>query len=244
VAIALEELGYPTFHTILMYAYENEEILKMWSERVVEPAIAKLDPVIGRADLKLIADSGYQAVADMPSILYFEQILEEYPDCKFVLTTRENSEVWYRSWESLTKSVTTSMHLGGILFPTVRLYSRYLRWAYAFVNKDTSYMTSFFPKDDNIKENAIATYEEHNRRVREVIPPDQLLEFNVKDGWDPLCQFLEVEECPTTPFPKSNSGGQMRAQSYSAVVVGIIVLFFVIRSAWKSFAKKEKKKIA
>jgi Sulfotransferase domain len=211
---------------------------------VVDPAIAKEEPVIGAADLKLIADSGYQAVADMPSVLYFEQILEEYPDCKFILTTRENSEVWFRSWDSLTKSVTKSMHLAGLLFPTVKLYSRYLRWAYAVVNKDASYLTSRYPKEDNIKENAIATYEEHNRRVREVIPQDQLLEFNVKDGWDPICKFLAVEECPTTAFPKSNSGGQMRAQMYSAILVGGAVLIYIIRKTWKSFGKKEKKKIA
>jgi hypothetical protein len=227
-----------------MYTYENEEILKMWSEKIVDPALEKLEPVIGRADLKLIADSGYQAVADLPSIFYFEQILEEFPDCKFILTTRENSEVWYRSWQTLTKSITTSMHLGGFFFPTLRLYSRYLRWAYAVVNNDTSYMTAFFPKDENIKENAIATYEEHNRRVREVIPPDQLLEYSVTDGWDPICKFLEVEECPTTPFPKSNSGSQMRAQAMSAFVVGCILMLLLIIKTWKNIAKTKKMKTA
>ena len=238
-------MGYPTFHTITMYTYENEEILKMWSEKVVDPALEKVEVSIGRADLKLIADSGYQAVADVPSIFYFEQILEEFPDCKFILTTRENSEIWFRSWQSLTKSITRSMHLGGYFFHTLRLYSRYLRWAYAVVNNDTSYLTSFFPKEENIKENAIATYEEHNRRVREVIPPDQLLEYSVKEGWDPLCKFLEIEECPVTPFPKSNSGGQLRAQSYSALLIGIILLFFLIRKFSKSFtALGSKKKVA
>lgn len=224
-----------------MYTYENEEIMKMWSEDVVDPALEKGEISIGRANLQLIADSGYQAVADLPSIFYFEQILEEFPDCKFILTTRENSEVWYRSWQSLTKSISTPAYAGGIFFHTLRLYSRYWRWANAVVNNDTSHLTSFFLKE-NIKENAIGTYEEHNRRVREVIPKDQLLEYNVKDGWDPLCKFLEIEECPVTPFPKSNSGSQVRAQTSTASLIGMVLLFFIGRTFWKSVSTRKESK--
>lgn len=222
-----------------MYAYENEEIFNMWSEKIVDPVIEKQEPFIGRADLKLIAESGYQAVADLPSCLFYEQILEEYPDCKFILTTRENSEVWYRSWATLTKSVTTSMYLGGMLFPNLAQYSRYLRFVYSVVNKDASYITSTFPKDESIKENAIASYEEHNRRVREIIPSEQLLEFSVTDGWESLCKFLEIEECPTTPFPKSNSARSMRAQTSSAFWVVTIFLLYLISKVLKSMKKKK-----
>jgi Sulfotransferase domain len=236
--LALEELGFHTMHTIHMYAYENEEIFNMWSEKIVNPAIEKGEPILGRADLQLIADSGYQAVTDLPSCLFYEQILEEFPDCKFILTTRENSEVWFRSFAGLTKSVTTTMHLGGLLFPTLAQYSNFFRWEYALINKDASYLTSTFPKDEPIKENAIATYEEHNQRVRELIPPEQLLEFSVKDGWEPLCKFLEIEDCPATPFPKSNSARSVRAQSSSAFGAASIFLLYVINKVRKSFNKK------
>jgi Sulfotransferase domain len=245
VALALEELGFPTLHTFHMLAHENEEILRMWSKLIVDPAIDRKEPIVGRADLKLIADSGYQAVSDLPSCLFFEQMLEEYSDCKFILTTRESSEIWFRSWETLTKSVTGTMHLGGLLFPTLHLYSRYFRWLYSVINKDPSYLTSIIPKNKNIKENAIASYEEHNRRVREVIPPNQLLEFNVKDGWEPLCAFLEIEQCPTTPFPKSNSARSLQAQSSSAFWIVLVFLVFVASKVCKSFYKNDilKKKV-
>jgi hypothetical protein len=224
-----------------MYEYENEEILHMWIKKIVNPAIEKKEPIVGRADIKLIAESGYQAVADLPSCLFYEQILEEFPDCKFILTTRENSEVWFRSWTTLTKSITSSMHLGGILFPTLGHYSNYLRWVYAVVNKDASYLTSTIPKDENIKENAIASYEEHNARVREIIPPAQLLEFSVEDGWEPMCKFLEIEECPTTPFPKTNSARSMRAQSFAAFWVATVFLLYLINKARKSIKKPKGK---
>lgn len=238
IMLALDELGIPTLHSMYTYTLENEEILNMWTEKVINPAIEKKEPIIGRADLKLIADSGYQAVADMPACLFYEQMLEEYPDCKFILMTRENSEVWYRSWETATKSFSMMLHLGGMLFPTLARFGASMRFVSAFVNKDASYLTSRFPKTENIKENAIASYEEHNRRVRKLIPPDQLLEFSVKDGWEPLCKFLEIDECPTTPFPKSNSARSMHAQTASGLCFVSIFAFFMIRMLRKSFQKK------
>ena len=244
VTLALEELGYPTLHTIHLYENENEEILHMLDEKIISPAIEKNEAVVGKADLALIANSGYQAVADLPFILFFEQIYEEYPDCKFILTTRENSEVWYRSWESMTKSVSNGIHFAGILLPTVRIYSKYLRWMYAVVNKDTSYLTSTIPSDDSIKENAIATYEEHNRRVRELIPANQLLEFDVRGGWEPICTFLEITDCPTTPFPKTNSAKQMQAQSFVAFWFGGLLLIILIQMIRKATSQRRKEKAA
>ena len=244
MTLALEELGYPTLHTIHMYAYENEEILRMVDETILSPAIEKKVAVVGKADLALIANSGYQAVADLPFIFFHEQIYEEYPDCKFILTTRETSEIWYRSWESMTKSLSNVLHISGIFFPTVRIYSKYFRWMYAVVNKDASYLTSIIPKDDNIKENAIATYEEHNRRVREVIPAHQLLEFDVRWGWEPLCTFLEMTDCPTTPFPKTNSAKQIQAQSVSGFLFGGMLLIILIQMIRKLTMRRRKEKTA
>ena len=37
-------------------------------------------------------------------------------------------------------------------------------------------------------------------------PKDQFLEFNIKDGWNPLCEFLKVS-IPETEFPHENKKG-------------------------------------
>jgi hypothetical protein len=228
--VALEDLGFPTLHTIHMYAIENEEILQMWTDRMVEPALKERKPLLGKADLKLIADLGYTAVADLPLCLFYEQIYNEYPNAKFILMTRENSEVWFRSWETLTTSISTFIYIGGLVFPTLKQYSNYLRWLHSYVNKDISYMDGIIPSSNNIKENAITSYEEHNRRVREIIPAEQLLEYNVKQGWEPLCQFLEIENCPKDkPFPKTNSARSMKAQSNTAFYAVAIVVIYLIR---------------
>jgi hypothetical protein len=53
--------------------------------------------------------------------------------------------------------------------------------------------------------NALAeSYEAHNKAVRDLIPPEQLLVYQVKEGWEPLGKFLNVQT-PTTEFPRTNN---------------------------------------
>lgn len=184
--------------------------------------------MMGEPDLDLLVSLGYQATADLPMALYFEQVMEKFPDCKFILTTRENSEVWFRSWDTLTKSITNPTHVGGFAFSSVRQIEFYLRWLYSVVNKDESYLWKPFPLPDQHKETAIASYEEHNRRVRAMVPNDKLLEYSVNEGWDPLCDFLEIKSCPQTPFPRTNSARSVQVQAISAQITPMMGALFVI----------------
>lgn len=170
--------------------------------------------------------------------LYFEQVMEEFPDCKFVLTTRDNSEAWFRSWDTLTKSITQPAHLGSFFFTNAVQYMAYYRWLFSIVNKDETYLTSDFPFPNQNKEHAIASYEEHNRRVRETIPSDRLLEYSVKEGWQPLCEFLEISDCPQTPFPKTNSARSVRVQSISAFIAPLIIVLFVLFYSFANVFRK------
>ena len=47
--------------------------------------------------------------------------------------------------------------------------------------------------------------------VKRTVPPDQLLVFNVKEGWEPLCNFVGVL-VPDTPFPRLNDTAQFTAR--------------------------------
>ncbi len=53
------------------------------------------------------------------------------------------------------------------------------------------------------RDGLIAAFVAHNDAVRAMIPAGQLLEFEVKQGWGPLCEFLEVP-VPEEPFPRTN----------------------------------------
>jgi len=43
----------------------------------------------------------------------------------------------------------------------------------------------------------------HNAAVKAAIPASQLLLFQVKEGWEPLCRFLG-NPVPAEPFPRTN----------------------------------------
>ena len=47
----------------------------------------------------------------------------------------------------------------------------------------------------------------HNEAVKATIPAQQLLVYQVKDGWAPLCDFLGVP-VPGGPFPRTNDRGE------------------------------------
>ena len=47
-------------------------------------------------------------------------------------------------------------------------------------------------------------YLEWNEEVKKNVKEENLLVFNVKEGWDPLCKFLDVPE-PEQPLPNVNS---------------------------------------
>ena len=50
------------------------------------------------------------------------------------------------------------------------------------------------------------SYLKHNETVKDKVPADRLLIWNVKDGWEPLCKFLE-KPIPDIPVPHNNKTG-------------------------------------
>ena len=43
----------------------------------------------------------------------------------------------------------------------------------------------------------------HNEQVKRAVAPERLLVWEVTDGWEPLCAFLEVD-VPAGPLPHAN----------------------------------------
>lgn len=226
LTLALEDLGFTTLHT--QHLYENDEIFEMWTNSVFQPSINAGQALMGKPDLDLIASFGFQATMDLPMAFYFEQVHERYPDCKFILTTRANSTVWFRSWNVMASSIAQPAKVGSLFFTKINRIFLYLRWLFSVVNKDPKYLTASFPLPAQSEEASIASYEAHNARVRAVIDPHLLLEYNVEQGWAPLCEFLEVKHCPTSPFPKTNSARSLQAQAITATAAPVLIILGVV----------------
>ena len=53
-------------------------------------------------------------------------------------------------------------------------------------------------------------FDAHIEEVKKVVPADKLLVYSVKEGWGPLCDFLEVP-VPTSEFPRLNDSEEFKA---------------------------------
>lgn len=67
-------------------------------------------------------------------------------------------------------------------------------------------------------------YLEHYAMVKMLVPKERLLEYEVKDGWEPLCKFLDTPQ-PHGPFPNSNE------KEETATLIQNLVLFEAKKSA-------------
>ncbi len=59
------------------------------------------------------------------------------------------------------------------------------------------------------RDHALAVYRAHGEEVRRNIAPERLLAYDVAQGWDPLCAFLEVP-VPDVAFPRTNTSEEFR----------------------------------
>lgn len=62
-------------------------------------------------------------------------------------------------------------------------------------------------------------YDKHNAHVQELIPKSQLLVFDVREGWEPLCRFLQVP-VPNEEFPRLNETAAMHSIYYGMMAYG------------------------
>ncbi|EDO38865.1 predicted protein [Nematostella vectensis] len=129
------------------------------------------------------------ATTDSPACFFYKEIFEAFPDSKVILSVRENEETWQKSLLK-TKEVIDSVLDSPVIklcqhvTPTGREWSRLVQRVGIHLQNEVD-------------------YRKHNDDVIASIPTNQLLVFNPREGWVPLCAFLEVE-VPDIPFPQIN----------------------------------------
>lgn len=111
----------------------------------------------------------------------------------------------------------------------------HIRWMRAIYNQDKTALQ--IPVGDALpklnKEKAIDIYETHNQKVKRIIPPNQLLEYQIGMGWQPLCDFLNIDHCPKESFPRTNSKVAVEAQAISSIFLWycglVLCLYFFMK---------------
>jgi hypothetical protein len=70
---------------------------------------------------------------------------------------------------------------------------------------------------------ALKVYRDHNAHVKATVPAERLLVFEARDGWAPLCRFLDVP-VPDSDYPHLNDAAQIRRAIAGVKIFGWISL--------------------
>ena len=144
--------------------------------------------------------SGFEAAVDWPSSAYYSQLAEYYPDAKVVLSVRA-ADSWYNSVSETIYSLATHVPAWMVrLIPHVRKFR-----AMVF---GTVWDTIFDGRFED-RDHAMNVFNKHIEQVKERIPAHRLLVHEAKEGWGPLCAFLD-KPIPATPYPRANEARQLK----------------------------------
>jgi len=198
--LSLEKLGYTEF-------YDQENIIETYDGWDAVLRNKSEDPFPA-----IFQDA--QVVMGMPTFCFWEQIVQRYPNARVILTVRDETE-W---WESVKRAKalmdhempgaplkygSTMRRLERFLVPSYHKFCEILRFAWA-----STVGANALESDELNEVAARSSYRRHNNYVtsslakrRTVSGRRQLLVYDVRDGWEPLCTFLNVD-APEEEFPR------------------------------------------
>jgi len=149
------------------------------------------------------AFANYNACIDWPSARFWREITSYYPHAKVLHSVRPE-ESWLNSFYKT-------------IYPVMRDHENYdpgvtrdrVDMAHEIV------LEQVFDGRAGDRDHALNVYRAHNQAVADTISPDRLLIYDVSQGWEPLCSFLDVP-VPDAPLPHVNSTTQFHQKKAGA----------------------------
>lgn len=182
---ALEMLGFAPCHHMFALA-ENPGHLRFWQALLAGERVG-WDEVF----------AGYRAAVDWPSVAFWRETVAHFADAKVIHTTR-SPESWHRS---VVNTILPAMENWRALPPGPA--RERVSMARELIVERT------FEGRMADAAHAMAVFRAHEEAVRRTVPPERLLVYEVREGWEPLCRFLDAP-IPDAPFPRSNTSEEFR----------------------------------
>jgi len=209
---ALNELGFPCYHMDEIVL--KPQNLRMWAAIAdgAAPDFAKIF-------------EGYEATVDYPVCNYYKELIQLYPEAMVLLSVRD-ADRWYESTANTIFRTRNLPFFVRHVMPFAKQYEKVtngLVWDKVFNGRFSS------------RDHAISVYNDHIADVKATVPPEKLLVYSVKEGWEPLCNFLGVS-IPDKPFPNVNSRDQFKRiilvnniLNVLIPVVGLAIIYGMVR---------------
>jgi hypothetical protein len=153
---------------------------------------AWIDAIEGRPTDWSAMLSRYRTIVDWPGAAFWRELSDANPNALVLLSLRD-PESWYRSASNTI--FLTFEHMPPEVAPWLDTVRKLLRDRFSDRFDDPAAM--------------IDAYVRHNDTVRAEVPASRLLEWNLGDGWAPICERLGLP-VPAEPFPVTNSTNEFR----------------------------------
>jgi len=230
------------------YHYVDFSHARHWYE--VSTGDATVDSIIDR----IAQDEGYTAVMDNPAADIYLDFFQKFPNAKVILTVRDTPQQFAKSWKVLYESVVqVTEREFSLNFPS------FFQWIpdFWYLKRMRCMMGTthlrlpachLLKHWDQYPEGWIEEqYTRHNQHVLDHIPADQLLVFNVKEGWEPLCKFLDKPIPEHHPFPHvqiNSAAGLLEMKQTLVMVVWLwipVLTLIVVVILWACCLRPKKR---
>lgn len=201
---------YSIFYDLLSSSKEERLENKMWTNLLCKPY-------------------AYNAVVDFPTSIFYEEIFHENPSAKIILTIRDDAETWYKSANNTIFKA--YQLLNNCSF--VKLFVLYFicKNKYERVGSElilNNIWIHFFNGEFENKKKSIKKYNDWINNVQQKIPSSQLLIYNIKEGWEPLCNFLG-SKIPPSKFPYTNKQNNFKIKYiYSLKILRLLIIIILL----------------
>ncbi|WP_420631020.1 sulfotransferase family protein [Candidatus Leptofilum sp.] len=184
---ALEILGFaPCYH--MQEVIKRPSHIKKW-QQIADNQPVPWDDIF----------ANFEAVVDFPASIFYQELLAAYPTAKVIHSVRD-PERWYDSTaETIYRAAENFPSWAAKIIPPLGNFiemQEQIIWQRLFNGR--------FPD----RTYAIQRFHDYTEEVKQHVPPEKLLIFQVKEGWEPLCDFLGVP-VPDVPFPHVNDRENM-----------------------------------
>ncbi|KAJ7694401.1 P-loop containing nucleoside triphosphate hydrolase protein [Mycena rosella] len=190
---ALSILGYGNTHHIGRVMIDPAEV-DAWTAAIDAKFCGK-GRMFGREEWDGLLGE-FQAVADVPAILFAKELVHAYPDALIILTTRDPDRWWKSFRETLLVMLENKRtRLARWLDPDG--YGKFV----PFARRNLEILLG--PLDVIQEVEAKRRYMAYYDNIQRLAPPGRLLEYEMGEGWERLCEFLG-KDTPEAAFPHKN----------------------------------------
>ena len=184
--------------------------------------------------------AGHVASVDQPGCFMLEEMMKLYPDAVVIVTTRDK-QGWWESYTTLWECIQA---LYPWSFASPQLY-RFCDFSVKFwIGVPSQVGLSKGPVQHWPMDHHRGLYEAHGEYIKRVVPEEKLFYMDVKEGWGPLCEILDVPVPRDVEFPHefnreslTSAKERLLVKLKARLTMGVMAVVMLLWGSWLWFLR-------